>query len=161
MSRRPTHEVERRRLQKEIDKLVNATARAQNKLSEVQGELNKREAPLPDSALLASGLTSPLPVPPADGFPLPGVPEAAVPGVLQVHDFLTRFSNTLLLAPCPLQDFAAALRCGVGELAGGGEKDQYPPYVVEAVVAMLRLLFSDPFGQSFWGAEGTFRPRER
>ena len=136
--RRPTHEIERRRLQKEIDKLLSATARAQNKLTEVQGELNKREAPLPDSALLASGATGPLELPKADGSGLPGLPASAIPSVLQVHDFLTRFSNTLLLAPCPLDDFATALRCS---------DENQPPYVSEAIMAMLKLLLSDPFSK--------------
>ena len=116
----------------------------------MQGELNKREAPLPDSSLLATGVTKPLSLPAADGSALPGVPAAAVPSVIQVHDFLSRFSNTLLLTPCPLDDFAAALRCGASP---------QPPYVSEAIVAMLKLLFSDPFAKEFWKAEGTFRAR--
>ena len=139
-----TYVGDRRRVQKEIDKLVATKLKVETKLTEFQDEAHKSQYPMDDSLLESLGTLSPQSLPPAEGTAIPGIAPASMTDFLSVWDFLSTFSKTLLLTPAPLEDFAQSLT---------SPSDAFSVHLAEAHVAVIRLLLADPTSENWWKLE--------
>jgi hypothetical protein len=151
--RRPTYELERRRIQKEIDKLNGNRSKIESKLGELIDEKEGKGKAVEDGELVKAGKATPQAKVEPDGVALPGIPDECMTDVLAIFDFLTMFRNSLAVSPCHLDDFAAALSATKELKKNHLDYETVPVFLTETHIAMLRLLVSDPTAELWWKAE--------
>ena len=136
-----TYSTERKRVEREINKLSANRVKAEAKLTELGEDQVKSTYPIDDDLLVQRGEAAPqtLPVPGGEG--LPGIPADSLTDLFAVWDFLTTFDKTLLLSVTTLEDFATAITCDAGV------------FLAEAHVGMMRLLLSDEANDDWWKRE--------
>jgi hypothetical protein len=156
-------ENEKKRLRRELDKLLNAHRKATKTLDDFQNERKESKYPVDDDVLMeeeaAKSSRGPLITPTAcpaarvpdiDGFD--GVPSHCIPDLLMTWDFFCTFSRALSLNPIDLNDFAASL--SYAPVTSAGEIDpstHFPPvYLAEAHLGLLKLLVQDQSSDEWW-----------
>lgn len=160
-------ENERKRLKKEIDKLLKAHAKTSKTLDDLRNEHSNDLNPIDDMLLMekngASGKDkSQIFVRRPDIQYFPGLPSYSTGDVLMVWDFLCTFSRVLSLEPIGLDDFVAAItfcpQDKTSKLYHEGQCEanideiatSIPVYLAEAHLALLKLLLSDPSSDEWW-----------
>lgn len=143
-------ENERKKLRRELDKLVKNHDKASKALDDFQNEATNDNSQVDDELLEADpnknkSLWAVLTKPDIDYFP--GLPASCTQEVLMAWDFLYTFSRTLSLHPIGLDDFAAAL---IYKPAASDDRSIPPLYLAEVHLALLRLLLTDVSSDSWW-----------
>jgi len=152
-------EAERKKLRRELDKLVKAHDKATKTVEDYQNERGTDHNPMDDYMLRdeenstkGQSIWKILTKPEIDSFP--GLPTACTQDVLMVWDFLCTFSRTLSLEPISLDYFAEALIYKPAKTDYENDPlstESYPPvYLAEAHLALLRLLLSDQSSDEWW-----------
>lgn len=157
---------EKKRLKRELDKLVKLKVKATKSLEDHNNEDVLARLPVGDDTFWDDGSNSSkaheagVIVPKSDIESFPGIPTHCIPDLLMVWDFLCTFSRTLSLQPIELDDFAAALSfrpsAGSQETPPTDEQSQLPPqlhvpvYLSECHIALLRLLIKDESSDHWW-----------
>mmetsp|Transcript_18479 Transcript_18479/g.39984 ORF Transcript_18479/g.39984 Transcript_18479/m.39984 type:complete len:1415 (+) Transcript_18479:122-4366(+) len=165
-SGRTKKDTDKRKLKRELDKLMRSKVKAAKALDEHNNEDVVDNFPVSDDSLWDDGSNSSkahkagLIVPRSDIESFPGIPTHCIPDMLMVWDFLCTFGRTLSLQPIELDDFAAALSFRpLTELKNAQpaeEQQQLPPqshipvYLSECHIALLRLLVKDPTSDFWW-----------
>lgn len=153
---------EKKRLRKELDKLVKAHRRASKALDDFQNEKKESRYPVDDdllmeeeaetsTALTITPTTCPAArVPDLDGFP--GIPSHCIPEVLMTWDFLCTFGRALSLNPIDLNDFVSALTYTPATSNGRFDPSTHlpPVYLAEAHLGLLKLLLQDRSSDEWW-----------
>jgi len=160
-------EAEKKKLRRELDKLVKAHSKASKSLDEIRNSLRGDSTPIEDELLLKEQMKIHS-LPDSDrtvGYishrpnleQFPGIPAHCTSDVLMVWDFLCTFSRTLSLQPISIDDFATALTYTPKEATesmDGGKEVQYrgspPVFLAEAHLALLRLLLQDTTSDDWW-----------
>lgn len=145
-------EAERKKLKRELDRLMKNHEKATKSVDDFQNEKSKEVHQIEDELLPVEeeknrGLWSVLTNPELDCFP--GLPAVCTHDVLMVWDFLCTFSRTLSLHPIELDDFASSLiyKPNAKEL----HHTPVPPvFLAEAHIALLRLLLNDQSSDNWW-----------
>lgn len=156
-------ENEKKRLRRELDKLVKAHRRATKALDDFQNEKKESRYPIDDDLLIeeeaekatSGALITPTACPAArvpdlDGFP--GVPAHCIPDLLMTWDFLCTFSRALSLNPIDLDDFVSALTYTPVTFNGKFDPETHlpPVYLAEAHLGLLKLLLQDRSSDDWW-----------
>ena len=156
-------ENEKKRLRRELDKLLKAHRKATKALDDFQNEKKENRYPVDDDILMeeeaAKSNSGPLITPTAcpaarvpdlDGFP--GIPKHCVPDLLMTWDFLCTFSRALSLNPIDLDDFVSALTYTPNTFNGKFDPStHFPPvYLAEAHLGLLKLLLQDRSSDDWW-----------
>mmetsp|Transcript_11453 Transcript_11453/g.21693 ORF Transcript_11453/g.21693 Transcript_11453/m.21693 type:complete len:1552 (+) Transcript_11453:135-4790(+) len=163
---RPRKVTEKKKLKRELDKLMKLKVKASKALEDHNNEEFVDEFPASDDSLWADGSNASKAhkagkiVPQSDIESFPGIPTHCIPDLLMVWDFLCTFGRTLSLQPIELDDFANALSfCPSADLQNSQpveEQPQLPPqlhipvYLSECHIALLRLLVKDPTSDLWW-----------
>lgn len=143
-------ENERKRLNRELDKLMKNHDKASKALDDFQNEQSNDNSQIDDDLIpfdqkKSRGLWSVLSKPEISSFP--GLPASCTQEVLMTWDFLCTFSRTLSLHTISLDDFAAAL---IYKPQSQDDSISTPLYLAEAHLALLRLLLNDVSSDSWW-----------
>ncbi len=162
---RGKNDAEKRKLKRELDKLMKLKVKAEKMLDDHINE-NIRRLPasndsiLDDGSHLSKSHKTGLIVPRADIDFFPGIPTHCIPDLLLVWDFLCTFSRILSLEPIELDDFAAALTFRPSAVISGAQSDeeeqhlplqsQIPVFLSECHIALLRLLVKDGTSDLWW-----------
>ena len=165
VTNRSQKDAEKRKLKRELDKLMKLHAKATKALDDQSNDNHVKQLPLDDNALLndnsnaAKAHSEGRIVPSSDIEAFPGIPSHCIPDLLLVWDFLCTFCRTLSLEPIELDDFAAALSfqpLGMSQsstTSGDVEKSPssyIPVYLSESHIGILRLLLQDPTSDNWW-----------
>jgi hypothetical protein len=134
-----TYASERKRLSKEVEKLVEKRNKNEIKLKEMEEEELGKGKIVDDSELLSKQV-----YPEEAGKNLPGIRQEAMTDLLAVWDFLSTFSKTMLLTVTSIEEFAIAIARCEGEVG---------VFLAEAHVSMLRMLMGDEFSEAWWTLE--------
>lgn len=145
-------EAERKKLKRELDRLMKNHEKATKAVDDFQNEKSKEVHQVEDQFLPVDeeknrGLWSVLANPELDCFP--GLPAVCTHDVLMVWDFLCTFNRTLSLHPIELDDFASSLvyKPNPNQL----DPTPVPPvFLAEAHIALLRLLLNDQSSDNWW-----------
>ncbi len=162
-NRRPRNnrelESERKKLKKELDKLMKAHGKASKSLDDFNADHQNDSFPIDDKFILdedgdiaLSKSRKILQNPDIASFK--GIPPFCNPDLISVWDFLCTFSRTLSLEPIELENFAASLAYKE-PLDQNQSRDQYstppsPLYLAEAHLSLLKLLLLDPNSNEWW-----------
>uniref|UniRef100_A0A7S4VAH9 DDT domain-containing protein n=1 Tax=Ditylum brightwellii TaxID=49249 RepID=A0A7S4VAH9_9STRA len=157
-------ESERKKLRKELDKLIKAHGKATKALDEFRNDNRRDRYPIDDDILIEekeakkksaqNHSNRAIRKPDIDGFP--GIPPHCLPDLLLVWDFFCTFGRALSLDPIGLDDFVAALTFSAHhvqetEKSGFENNDQpIPVYIMEAHLALLKMLLQDPVSDEWW-----------
>lgn len=145
-------EAERKKLKRELDRLMKNHEKATKSVDDFQNEKSKEVHQIDDELLPIDeeknrGLWSVLTNPELDCFP--GLPAICTQDVLMVWDFLCTFNRTLSLHPIELDDFVSSLiyKPNPNEI----DPTPVPPvFLAEAHIALLRLLLNDQSSDNWW-----------
>ena len=143
-------ENERKKITRELDKLMKNHEKASKALDDFQNEQSNDQSLIDDDMILYDSkknksLWAVLSKPEIDSFP--GLPASCTQEVLTAWDFLCTFNRSLSLHPIALDDFAAALIC---KPTSKDETAIPPLYLVETHLALLKLLMNDISSDSWW-----------
>lgn len=156
-------ENEKKRLRRELDKLLNLHRKVTKALDDFQTERKESRYPVDDDILMEEEaaksshgpLITPIACPAAhvpdiDGFD--GIPSHCIPDLLMTWDFLCTFGRALSLNPIDLDDFAAALTYSpVATTDTIDPSTHFPPvYLAEAHLGLLKLLVQDQSSDDWW-----------
>ena len=106
---------DRRKLKRELDKLMKSNEKALKALDDHKSAKLSYDLPAndvfieDDGSKLSQAYKAGRIVPPPDIQAFPGIPTHCIPDLLMVWDFLCTFGRTLSLEPINLDDFASAL----------------------------------------------------
>ena len=175
--RKPKKDVEKRKLKRELDKLLKSKTKAAKALEDHNNNNNTVEDNFPDGdesqwndgSNSAKAHKEGLIMPQSDLESFPGIPTHCIPDLLLVWDFFCTFGRTLSLQPIELDDFVAALTFRPADesdkeskapVAEDGQSDEQedqlpaqtniPVYLSECHIALLRLLVKDPTSDLWW-----------
>lgn len=160
-------DTDRKKLKRELDKLMRAKVKAAKALEEHMSNENVVDQfpPSQDSfwdngSNASKAHKAGVIVPRSDIESFPSIPLNCIPDLLMVWDFLCTFGRALSLQPIELDDFAAALSfrpCTDGQQSQPAEEQQRQPpqshipvYLSECHIALLRLLVKDPTSDFWW-----------
>lgn len=155
-------EFERRRLKKEIDKLLKAHGKTSKSLDDLRNEHSNDMNPIDDTILMEQNegggeetSNKVIRVPDMNGFP--GLPTHCTGEVLMVWDFLCTFFRVLSLEPISLDDFVSLLsyvpqKSAENDMHINDDHDDFsiPVYLAEAHLALLKLLLTDQSSDEWW-----------
>eukprot|EP00934_Nitzschia_sp_Nitz4_P006132 Nitzschia sp. Nitz4//scaffold203_size38902//11815//16567//NITZ4_007659-RA/size38902-augustus-gene-0.48-mRNA-1//-1//CDS//3329541421//6122//frame0 len=156
-------ENEKKRLRKELEKLMRQHTKARKTLDDYLTEDKEPNDPDVDDMLLqeqtdsgGSRMSKVLPtncpaarLPDLDGFP--GLPSYCIPEVLSTWDFLSTFSRSLNLNPIPLDDFVLCLTyVPPTDLPDSDAFSSPPVFLGEAHLALLKLVLADKSSDDWW-----------
>jgi len=145
-------ELEKKKLKRELDKLIKNHVKASKALDDFQNEQSNEQMiqmdddMIPFDAKKNKVYWSILTRAEMDGFP--GIPVSCTQEVLMVWDFLCTFHRTLSLHPIDLDNFAAALIYKPRDREN--DESGAPLYLIETHLALLRLLLNDVSSDSWW-----------
>jgi hypothetical protein len=165
-SHRGKNDAEKRKLKRELDKLLKSKVKAAKTLDEhinetVANSLTAiNDSNLDDGSKLSKAYQTGIIFPRADMDSFPGIPKHCIPDMLLAWDFLCTFSRTLSLEPIELDDFAAALSFRPSAAIDTSENDdeeehfplqsRIPVFLSECHIALLRLLVKDRTSDLWW-----------
>jgi hypothetical protein len=157
---------DKRKLKRELDKLMKLKAKAAKALDDHNSENLVNHFPAGDGSMwedgsrLSKAHKAGVLLPRSDIESFPGIPIHCIPDMLMVWDFLCTFCRTLSLEPIELDDFASALSYRpMTELNSSqcvDDQQQLPPqsnipvYLSECHIALLRLLMKDQTSDLWW-----------
>jgi hypothetical protein len=162
VSNRGKIDVEKRKLKRELDKLMRLKGKAVKVLDDHINEntasrlTSSNGSISDDGSKLSKAYNAGMIIPRADIDSFPGLATHCIPDLLLVWDFLCTFSRTLSLEPIDLDDFAAALTFRPSAAKSSDEEQhvplqsQIPVYLSECHVALLRLLVKDGTSDLWW-----------
>lgn len=151
-------ETEKRKLRKELDKLLKAHQKATKALDEFRNEQQESSYPVEDDVLIELGEDQPGNDPAKSGAALspdvdalPGFPSHCIPDLLMIWDFLCTFTRALSLNPIDFPGFVSALTFrSPGTTKGDSSSEQPPVYLAEAHLSLLKLLLQDRGSDDWW-----------
>ncbi len=161
-SNRGKIDVEKRKLKRELDKLMKLKAKSVKVLDDHINEniasrlICSNGSISDDGSKLTKAYTAGMIFPWADIDAFQGLPTHCIPDLLLVWDFLCTFSRTLSLEPIDLDGFAAALAFRPSAAQCYDEEQhlplqsQIPVYLSECHIALLRLLVRDGTSDLWW-----------
>ncbi|KAL7554837.1 hypothetical protein ACHAWF_018379 [Thalassiosira exigua] len=171
-SSRGKKEPEKRKLKRELDKLMKSRVKVAKALEDHNNEdishqfSTAEDSRWDDGSNVSQAHNAGLIVPTPDIESFPGIPTHCIPDLLMVWNFLCTFGRTLSLEPIDLDDFAAALslfcpstkptNSRPPEEQSTEEQTQLSPqvhipvYLSECHIALLRLLVKDPTSDLWW-----------
>lgn len=161
-SNRGKIDVEKRKLKRELDKLMKLKGKAVKVLDDhinenIASRLTSSNGSISDDgSKRTKAYTAGMIFPRADIDSFQGLPTHCIPDLLLVWDFLCTFSRTLSLEPIDLDDFAAALTFRPSAAKSSDEEQhlplqsQIPVYLSECHIALLRLLVNDGTSDLWW-----------
>ena len=143
-------ENERKKIKRELDKLMKNHDKASKALDDFQNEQSNDQSQIDDDMIpfdpkKNKSLWAVLSKPETDSFP--GLPASCTQEVLMAWDFLYTFNRSLSLHPIALEDFAAAL---IFKPTSKDETSNPPLYLAETHLALLKLLMNDMSSDSWW-----------
>ena len=153
---------DRRKLKRELDKLMKSNEKALKALDDHKSAKLSYDLPAndvfieDDGSKLSQAYKAGRIVPPPDIQAFPGIPTHCIPDLLMVWDFLCTFGRTLSLEPINLDDFASALSFrpiasqDVDDEQQAPIQSNIPVYLSECHIALLRLLVKDPSSDLWW-----------
>ena len=156
-------ENEKKRLRRELDKLLKNHRKATKALDDFQNERKESRYPVDDDILMEEDTSNKqhgpsvtptccpaVRVPDINGFP--GVPSHCIPDLIMTWDFLCTFGRAISVNPIELDDFAAALT--YTPQTPGEDLDpstHFPPVVLaETHLGLLKLLLQDQSSDDWW-----------
>ena len=165
--------VEKRKLKRELDKLLKNKVKAAKALEDHNNEdigdqftSATNDSQWDDGSKLSEAHKAGQIVPKSDIESFPGIPAHCIPDMLLVWDFLCTFGRALSLQPIELDDFAAALSFrpsnalqssnSTQPMETDDQPQQQPPqsyipvYISECHIALLRLLVKDQTSDLWW-----------
>ncbi|KAL7471338.1 hypothetical protein ACHAXS_013445 [Conticribra weissflogii] len=159
-SNRGQKDSEKRKLKRELDKLMKLHTKAVKVLDDHCNENPVKQLPMNDVSMMDDGSNAAKAhregriVPSSDIEAFPGIPAHCIPDLFLVWDFLCTFCRALSLEPIELDDFAAALSfrpVNVPQASSHGDSaSNIPVYLSESHIALLRLLLQDPTSDNWW-----------
>ncbi|KAL3821722.1 LOW QUALITY PROTEIN: hypothetical protein ACHAXA_008458 [Cyclostephanos tholiformis] len=165
-SSRPKKVTDKRKLKRELDKLLKLKAKGAKALDDHNSENLVDHFPAGDGLMwedgsrLSKAYKAGMVMPRSDIESFPGIPTHCIPDMLMVWDFLCTFCRTLSLEPIDLDDFASALSYRpMTELNCSNRVDDQqqllpqsniPIYLSECHIALLRLLVKDQTSDLWW-----------
>ena len=143
-------ENERKKLHRELDKLMKNHEKASKTLDDFQNDQSNDKSHMDDDLLpfdpkKNKSLWAVLSKPEIDSFP--GLPASCTQEVLMAWDFLCTFNRPLSLHPIDLDEFAAAL---IYKPTKSAQISTPPLYLAETHLALLKLLLADGSSDSWW-----------
>jgi hypothetical protein len=149
-------EAERKKIRKELDKLMKSHGKATKALDVFMTEKSEQKNPVEDEYLHENGTLRPehllKVLTNTETNKFPGLPSSCTKEVLLVWDFLCTFNRLLHLEPIGLEDFVSALthRPTLGEAHRDQLSSYSPLYLAEAHLSLLKLLVSDQSSDNWW-----------
>ncbi len=149
-------ENEKKKLRRELDKLMKNHEKASKALDDFRNEKSNDQSQIDDEFLPSDpnrnkAIWGVLSKPELDSFP--GLPPSCTQDVLMVWNFLCTFNRTLSLHPIALDEFAAALVYKPTNMSDSTitHVDQtLPLYLAESHLSLLKLLLTDQSSDSWW-----------
>mmetsp|Transcript_27717 Transcript_27717/g.31999 ORF Transcript_27717/g.31999 Transcript_27717/m.31999 type:complete len:1553 (+) Transcript_27717:169-4827(+) len=159
-------EAERKRLRKELDKVLKNHRKASKALDDFRSDPRHNRYPIDDDVLMEEEEKSTENTRKSEFFEGKMldfdsfscvVDDCITPDLIMTWDFLCTFQRTLSLDPIKLDDFVSALAFKKNLLTNESEEYlktnsevEVPLYLVEAHLALLRLLVIDPTSELWW-----------
>jgi hypothetical protein len=143
-------ENERKKLKRELDKLIKNHEKASKALDDFQNDQSNDQSQIDDDVIpfdpkKNKALWAVLSKPEIDSFP--GLPASCTQEVLAAWDFLCTFNRSLSLHPIALDEFAASL---IYKPTNRDEAGTPPLFLTETHLALLKLLLNDVSSDSWW-----------